>query len=114
MDLLNEAKNAVYRPIELETGGASRGLKRLIRSIAFKALRPFISNQQAINTALLNIVESQANELEMRRAGLRADAIQTTELLREIRRLNTRIESLQELISQNSHGAQSIKGETNQ
>ena len=50
----------------------------------------------------------------MRRAGSRAEAIQTTELLREIRILNLRVESLQELMPHNKDEAKPINGETNQ
>ena len=114
MDSLDEVKNAIACEIRLETDGAFKGLKRAIRSIAFKALEPFISNQQAINISLLHLLESHSSELAMRRAGSRAEAIQTTELLREIRILNLRVESLQELMPHNKDEAKPINGETNQ
>ena len=98
MDSLDEVKSAIDRHIALETVGIFKSIKRVIRSIAFKALGPFISNQQAINMSLLHILESHAKELAMRRAQSRAEVIQATELLREIRILNARVESLQELV----------------
>ena len=98
MDSLDEVKNAIACEIKLEAVGVFKSLKRVIRSIAFKALGPFISNQQAINMSLLHILESHAKELAMRRAQSRAEVIQATDLLREIRILNARVESLQELV----------------
>ena len=95
MDTFDEAKEAVHRPIDFHSTGVLGAFKRIIRSFVFRTIRPFVSNQQEVNVALLDSIGEVVAETAQRHDIKRQERVLIVELLGEVRRLSARVEDLE-------------------